>query len=136
MEKQSKLAKCGLHKYSFCTHKHDAEKCKDCILVHHRPKKRIIKDNITYVYCPHCGEYKPTNEFRPNKQGYLCWCIDCMHNYHKEHYRTNNKSFMIGFKNKNGIRKFIKIDSSAKMIKFVKEHMIINNESTLEIKRL
>ena len=48
----------------------------------------------------------------------------------------DKKSFMIGYKNNNGVRKFTKVDTAAKMIKLVREHMITNNESSLEIKRL
>ena len=43
---------------------------------------------------------------------------------------------MIGYKDKDGMRKHIKVDSTSKMIKLVREHMINNNESVLEIKRL
>ena len=50
--------------------------------------------------------------------------------------RTDKKSFMIGYKNNNGVRKFTKVDTAAKMIKLIRLHMITNNESSLEIKRI
>lgn len=134
--KTVKMAKCNKYKYSFCTHKHDAPECKNCILVHRRPKKHITRDGKQYVYCPRCNQYKPKNEFRPNSKGYLSYCIDCRYNYSQDHYKANKQSFMIGYRNNNGIRKFIKVDSASKMIKLVKQHMIDNNEVILEIKRL
>ena len=131
-----KMAKCGKYKYSFCTHKHDASECRSCHLITRRPKKQITRNGQILIYCPHCGQYKSKNEFRPNSKGYLCYCINCAHTYNKNHYKSNKKSFMIGYKNINGVRKYIKVDSSSEMIKLVKEHMIYNNELTLEIKRL
>ena len=131
-----KMAKCEKYKYSFCTHKHDTQECANCVLVHRRPKKHIIRDGKQLVYCPHCEQYKSKNEFRPNSKGYLCYCIECMHTYGQNHYKSNKKSFMIGYKNNNGVRKFIKVDSASKMIKLVKQHMIDNDDRTLEIKRI
>ena len=132
----SKLAKCGIHSLSFCNQKHDAPQCTNCTFVKRRPKKRIIQNGITLVYCPQCNQYKPANEFKPNKNGYLSWCMDCKHLYGRTYPRKNKQSFMVGYRNDKGMRKFIKVDSTSKMIKLVKQHMIENNEKTLEIKRL
>lgn len=132
----AKLAKCNIHSLSFCNNKHDAPQCDNCILVKHRPKKRIIRDGVELIHCSRCNQYKPANHFRPDSNGYVSWCIDCKHEYGKAYYRLNAQSFIIGYKNKNGVRKFVKVDSAAKMIRRVRLHLIENNELYLEIKKL
>ena len=134
--KTPKKAKCGIHTLSFCNNKHDAPQCTECILVKHRDRKYIYKDGQKYKRCPHCNQYKPLTEYDTNAQGYYGWCRECQREYARMYKRTDKKSFIVGYKNDNGVRKFIKVDTAAKMIKLVREHMVTNNEASLEIKRL
>lgn len=134
--KTPKKAKCGIHSLSFCNNKHDAPQCEDCILVKHNNHLYKYINGKKYKYCPHCKQYYPMDMFYKNSQGHISWCINCKKEYAASYHRKNKKSFMIGYKDNNGMRKFIKVDSAGKMIKLVREHMINNNESVLEIKRL
>ena len=73
----SKMAKCGMYKYSFCTHKHDAIECATCLLVQRRTNLYKWIDGKKYKKCPHCGKYKPMTEFKANTNGNKSWCHDC-----------------------------------------------------------
>lgn len=131
-----KKAKCNIHSLSFCNNKHDAPQCAECILVKHRGKKYVYKDGQKYKYCPHCEQYKPLTEYNANNKGHYSWCKECQREYSRIYKSTDKKSFMIGYKNNDGARKYIKVNTAPKMIKLVREHMVTNNESSLEIKRL
>lgn len=86
----SKLAKCGLYKYSFCTHKHDACECSSCLLVNRHGKMYKFIEGVKYKKCPHCGEYKQLSEYHTNSNGHKSWCISCSNAYSKE-YAKNKK---------------------------------------------
>ena len=130
-----KLAKCGIHGLSFCNTKHDAPQCESCILVKHREKTYIFKNGHKLKYCPHCGEYKQLNEFKKNSQGYLCWCNSCRKEYARNRYQLVEKSFMITHK-VNNKKEFVRTNNAVTMIKLVREYLVNNNESIIEIKRL
>lgn len=130
-----KLAKCGIHGLSFCNTKHDAPQCTNCILVRHRDHLYKYANGYKLKRCPHCEEYKMLNEFKPNSKGHRSWCNNCQKQYALARYQTNNKSFMIGYKEDNK-KKFMRFDSSSKMIKFIKQHLIDNNNTYVEIKRI
>lgn len=83
----STMAKCGMYKYSFCTHKHDAVECKNCLLVKRHGKMYKIVDGQRVKKCPHCGGYKPLTEFRTNSNGNIAWCITCQNEYNKLYAR-------------------------------------------------
>ena len=87
----SKMAKCGLYKYSFCTHKHDAVECTSCLLVNRHGKMYKYINGVKYKKCPHCGEYKPLNEYHTNSIGYKSWCISCSNAYSKEYARIKKQ---------------------------------------------
>lgn len=133
--KTPKKAKCGIHSLSFCNTKHDAPQCEECMLVKHRDKIYIFKNGYKLKRCPHCGGYKRLDEFKKNSQGYLCWCYDCHKTYARNRHHLVDKSFMISHK-VDGEKVFIKVDSAVKMIKLVREYLVNNNETIVEIKRL
>lgn len=136
MHKGARLAKCGIHSVSFCNNKHDSPQCDECILVRHR-KEPLYKfiNGYKLKRCPKCGEYKLLNEFYLTNGRYFSWCKKCSNEYGKEHNRANRKHYMIGHK-VSGRKVFVKVDSSAKMLKFIREHMVIGNETFIEIKRI
>lgn len=135
MVRTPKKAKCNIHTLSFCNNKHDSPQCAECILVKHRDKKYIYKDGHRYKLCPQCNQYKLLSEYYINAKGHYGWCKEC-HKEYKHICKYDEQSFMISYKNENGMRKFIKVNSANKMIKLVKQHMIENNERFLEIKRI
>ena len=81
----SKMAKCGLQKYSFCTHKHDAIECTSCLLVKRHGKQYKWINGQKYKKCPHCDEYKSLSEFTANSQGNISWCNTCRLEYARQH---------------------------------------------------
>lgn len=85
------MAKCGLYKYSFCTHKHDACECSSCLLVNRHGKMYKYINGVKYKKCPHCGEYKPLSEYHANSNGYKSWCISCGNAYSKEYARAKKQ---------------------------------------------
>lgn len=87
----SKMAKCGLYKYSFCTHKHDAVECSSCLLVNRHGKMYKFVNGVKYKKCPHCGEYKPLNEYNTNTNGHKSWCITCSKAYAKEYAKAKKQ---------------------------------------------
>lgn len=87
----SKLAKCGLYKYSFCTHKHDAIECASCLLVNRHGKMYKFIEGVKYKKCPHCGEYKPLSEYHTNSNGHKSWCISCSNAYSKEYAKIKKQ---------------------------------------------
>lgn len=130
----TKLAKCEKYKYSFCTHKHDAPECKNCVLVIRRDNMYKWINGHKYKRCPHCGEYKLLSEFRTNSQGNKSWCYECHKTYAREKYYGDSKSFMIA--HRVGEKKVhVKFDSVPKALKFIRE-CIDNNERLIEIKRI
>lgn len=131
----SKLAKCGIHSISFCNHKHDAPQCDNCILVKRRPHMYKFINGYKLKRCPHCGEYKMLHEFKRNSKGHISWCYTCHKEYARNRHRLVNKSFMISHK-VDGKKEFIKVDSAVKMIKLVREYLVNNNETIVEIKRI
>ena len=78
------MAKCGLQKYSFCTHKHDAPMCANCLLVQRRTNLYKWINGHKYKKCPHCGEYKALSEFKENSNGNKSWCHDCHLEYARQ----------------------------------------------------
>lgn len=130
----NKMAKCGIQKYSFCTHKHDANECKTCILIKRRTNPYKWINGQKYKKCPHCEEYKPLSEFKTNSEGYRSWCKDCNRTYSRLYKRSNNQTFVISYK-ENNKKKFEYIKSLPKTIKFVKEY-ITNNTGPIEIKKI
>ena len=87
----SKLAKCGLYKYSFCTHKHDAVECASCLLVNRHGKMYKYINGVKYKKCPHCGEYKPLSEYHTNSNGHKSWCVSCSNAYSKEYAKAKKQ---------------------------------------------
>lgn len=87
----SKMAKCGLYKYSFCTHKHDAIECSSCLLVNRHGKMYKYINGVKYKKCPHCGEYKPLSEYHTNSNGHRSWCISCSNTYSKEYAKVKKQ---------------------------------------------
>ena len=87
----SKLAKCGLYKYSFCTHKHDAVECASCLLVNRHGKMYKYINGVKYKKCPHCGEYKPLSEYHTNTNGHKSWCITCSNTYSREYAKAKKQ---------------------------------------------
>ena len=81
------MAKCGLYKYSFCTHKHDTVECANCLLVKRHGKMYKFIEGKKYKKCPHCGEYKPLNEFKTNSQSDISWCYECQKTNAREYAR-------------------------------------------------
>lgn len=130
-----KMAKCGLYKYSFCTHKHDATECANCLLIKRHGKMYKFINGIKYKKCPHCGEYKRLDEFKKNSQGYLCWCYDCHKTYARKRHQLIKKTFMIGHKI-NGKMSYTQVDSAVKMIKYIRQHMVNDNVSAVTIQRI
>ena len=130
----TKMAKCGMHKYSFCTHKHDAPECENCLLIHRRPNLYKWIKGVKYKRCPHCNEYKPLSEFKVNSKGNRSWCYVCQKDYARKRGKNNNKSFMVTHRI-NERKVHVKFDSVSKMIKFVR-NCIQNNERLIEIKRI
>ena len=129
-----KKAKCGKYKYSFCTHKHDAPECEDCILIKRHGKMYKYINGQKYKKCPQCEEYKPLSEFKINSQGNRSWCNDCHRQYAQKRYHTNNKSFMVS--HRVDLKKIhVKIDSTSKLIKYVRKR-IDNNTRLIEIKQI
>lgn len=86
-----KMAKCGMYKYSFCTHKHDACECSSCLLVNRHGKMYKFIEGIKYKKCPHCGEYKPLSEYHTNSNGHKSWCISCSNTYSKEYAKIKKQ---------------------------------------------
>lgn len=130
----SKMAKCEKYKYSFCTHKHDAPECTNCVLVIRREKLYKWINGQKYKRCPHCSEYKPLSEFKVNARGDKSWCTTCHRAYAREKYYSDGKSFMIS--HRVGEKKVhVKFDSVPKMIKFVR-NCVKNDERFIEIKRI
>ena len=130
----SKMAKCEKYKYSFCTHKHDAPECTNCVLVIRRENMYKWINGQKYKRCPHCTEYKPLSEFKTNARGDKSWCTTCHRAYAREKYYNDGKSFMIS--HRVGEKKVhVKFDSVPKMIKFVR-NCVHNNERFIEIKRI
>lgn len=87
----SKMAKCGMYKYSFCTHKHDAVECASCLLVNRHGKMYKYINGVKYKKCPHCGEYKPLSEYHTNSNGHKSWCISCSNAYSKEYAKAKKQ---------------------------------------------
>lgn len=87
----SKMAKCGLYKYSFCTHKHDAVECSSCLLVNRHGKMYKYINGVKYKKCPHCDEYKPLNEYHTNSNGHKSWCISCSNAYAREYAKAKKQ---------------------------------------------
>ena len=85
------MAKCGLYKYSFCTHKHDAVECASCLLVNRHGKMYRFVNGVKYKKCPHCVEYKPLNEYHTNSNGHKSWCISCSNAYSKEYAKAKKQ---------------------------------------------
>lgn len=128
------MAKCEKYKYSFCTHKHDAPECTNCVLVIRREKLYKWINGQKYKRCPHCCEYKPLSEFKVNARGDKSWCTKCHKAYAREKYYSDGKSFMIS--HRVGEKKVhVKFDSVPKMIKFVR-NCVKNDERFIEIKRI
>lgn len=128
------MAKCGLYKYSFCTHKHDACECSSCLLVNRHGKMYKFIEGKKHKKCPHCGEYKPLTEFRTNSQGNKSWCYECHKTYARERHRLNKKQFMVGHRvDEKKIHE--SVNSVVELIKFVRK-CINNNERLIEIKRI
>lgn len=86
-----KMAKCGLYKYSFCTHKHNATECTSCLLVNRHGKMYKFINGTKYKKCPHCGEYKPLNEYHTNSNGHKSWCIPCSNAYAREYAKAKKQ---------------------------------------------
>lgn len=87
----SKMAKCGMYKYSFCTHKHDAVECASCLLVNRHGKMYKYINGVKYKKCPHCGEYKLLSEYHTNSNGHKSWCISCSNAYSKEYAKAKKQ---------------------------------------------
>lgn len=87
----SKMAKCGMYKYSFCTHKHDACECSSCLLVNRHGKMYKYINGVKYKKCPHCGEYKPLSEYHTNSNGHKSWCISCSNAYAREYAKAKKQ---------------------------------------------
>ena len=85
------MAKCGLYKYSFCTHKHDACECSSCLLVNRHGKMYKYINGVKYKKCPHCGEYKPLSEYHTNTNGHKSWCITCSNAYAREYAKAKKQ---------------------------------------------
>ena len=130
----SELAKCGLYKYSFCTHKHDAPECLNCLLVKRHGKVYKYIDGQKYKKCPHCDEYKLLSEFKTNSNGHRSWCYECHKTYQREYKHFDGKTFMVSHRI-NEKKVHIKLDSVSKLIKFIRK-CIENNERLIEIKRI
>lgn len=133
--KTLKKAKCGIHGLSFCNTRHDAPQCDNCILVKRRPHIYKFVNGHKLKRCPHCGEYKMLHEFKKNSNGHISWCYTCHKEYARNRQQLVKKSFMIGHKVDNK-KVFVKVDSAVKMIKLVREYLVNNNETIVEIKRL
>lgn len=88
------MAKCGLYKYSFCTHKHDAIECANCLLIKRHGKIYKYINGVKYKKCPHCSEYKPLNEYHTNSNGHKSWCIVCSNAYSREYAKSKNKAIV------------------------------------------
>lgn len=130
----TKMAKCGIHKYSFCTHKHDAPECENCLLIHRRPNLYIWINGKKHKRCPHCNQYKPLSEFKTNSNGNISWCINCHREYARDRYKMDNKDFMVA--HRVGEKKVhVKFNSTHLLIKFIRE-CIENGEKLIEIKRI
>jgi hypothetical protein len=130
----TKMAKCNIYKYSFCTHKHDAPECKNCVLIKRREHLYKFINGRKYKKCPHCEEYKPINEFKTNSKGHKSWCNDCHKEYSRERYRSDNKSFIVAHRIDEH-KKHMKFDSVAEMIKFIRKCIDLNVR-LIEIKRI
>ena len=130
----TKMAKCGLQKYSFCTHKHDLPMCETCVLIKRHGKMYKYIQGKKLKKCPRCGEYKPMSEFRPNSNGYISWCYDCHKDNARERKRTDRKQFLVSHRIDER-KVHIEIDSVVALIKFVRE-CVNNNERLIEIKRI
>ena len=128
------LAKCNIYKYSFCTHKHDAPECKNCLLISRRDNLYKWINGKKYKRCPHCEEYKPLSEFKPNSQGNISWCNDCKKQYAKDVYHKDHKHFMLAHK-VNGKKVHVKFDSTYNLLSFIRK-CLDNGETTIEIKRI
>ena len=85
------MAKCGMYKYSFCTHKHDACECSSCLLVNRHGKMYKYINGVKYKKCPHCGEYKPLSEYHTNTNGHKSWCITCSNAYAREYAKAKKQ---------------------------------------------
>lgn len=85
------MAKCGMYKYSFCTHKHDACECSSCLLVNRHGKMYKYINGVKYKKCPHCGEYKPLSEYHTNTNGHKSWCISCSNAYAREYAKAKKQ---------------------------------------------
>lgn len=130
----AKMAKCNKYKYSFCTHKHDAPECEDCILIKRHGKMYKYINGQRYKKCPQCNEYKPLSAFKTNSQGNRSWCYDCHKKYARERHYTNDKSFMVS--HRIDMKKtHIKIDSVPKLIKYIRK-CIDNDTRLIEIKQI
>ena len=129
------LAKCNMYSASFCKSKHDAEMCKDCILVNRRDALYKFVNGHKLKRCPRCKEYKMLHEFEPNSKGHVSWCKKCKKNYSHIYRNTIDKKFMIGHKVDDKMI-FTNVNSSSKMMRFVREHLIENNETIITIKRI
>ena len=128
------MAKCGIYKYSFCTHKHDAPECKKCTLINRRDGLYKWVNGKKYKRCPHCEQYKLMNEFKPNSQGNISWCNDCKRQYSKDVYHKDHKHFMLAHKVDNK-KVYIKFDSTFNLLKFVRKRLE-EGETSIEIKRI
>lgn len=130
----TKMAKCGIYKYSFCTHKYDAPECEKCVLINRHGKVYKFINGQKYKKCPHCNEYKPLSEFKPNSQGHVSWCNSCKREYCRNRARGDIKSFMVSHRVEEK-KIHINIKSITELIKFVRK-CINNNERLIEIKRI
>lgn len=124
----SKLAKCGLYKYSFCTHKHNAVECANCLLVKRHGKMYKFIEGKKYKKCPHCGEYKPLNEFKTNSQGDISWCYECQKTNAREYARRKKveekkqwQIMSIGYND---------MMTSNELLNFIKDAVINNKDIT------
>ena len=88
------MAKCGMYKYSFCTHKHDAVECSSCLLVNRHGKVYKYINGVKYKKCPQCGEYKLLSEYHTNSNGHKSWCISCSNAYSREYAKAKNKAIV------------------------------------------
>ena len=48
-------------------------------------------NGVKYKKCPHCGEYKPLNEYHTNSNGHKSWCISCSNTYAREYAKAKKQ---------------------------------------------
>lgn len=126
----SRMAKCGLYKYSFCTHKHDACECANCLLVKRHGKLYKYVEGRKYKKCPHCGEYKPLSAFKILSNGSISWCMKCMTEYSREHHNKTKHIYTVSYK-KDNKQMNMTLNSLPKAIKCAREVLEQNNKSVI-----